>query len=344
MRRFLCKKRNVLLLCLLVISLGVLLTIPALQCNKENVAKDVTGTQNGLSDSEQLGLDECESEDDLNVGIGLDGEVESEDETESKVETESEDETEMIDETESEIEIEQSSKQKTIGNLLLTALGPVGNTMYVWGGGWNEADTGAGIEAVTIGVSPAWAEFAKKQDASYDYQTTRYQIHNGLDCSGYVGWCIYNIMETENGKDGYVMKATDMAYNFSQRGWGSYVKAGAVTKWNAGDIMSSNGHVWIVVGACEDGSVVLLHSSPPGVRIAGTLLTDGTKSEAISLAEKYMSTYYPNWYKKYPECKAEAYYLTSSASMSWNRETLLDEEGLTEMSAEEVLEWMFSNR
>ena len=30
----------------------------------------------------------------------------------------------------------------TIKNFLTTALAPVGSTMYIWGGGWNKADTG----------------------------------------------------------------------------------------------------------------------------------------------------------------------------------------------------------
>lgn len=47
----------------------------------------------------------------------------------------------------------------TLKTLLLTALEPVGSTMYVWGGGWNKADTGAGIEAVSIGVTSKWKAF-----------------------------------------------------------------------------------------------------------------------------------------------------------------------------------------
>lgn len=35
----------------------------------------------------------------------------------------------------------------TIKNFLRTAMAPVGSTMYVWGGGWNKADTGAGTDA-----------------------------------------------------------------------------------------------------------------------------------------------------------------------------------------------------
>ena len=106
--------------------------------------------------------------------------------------------------------------------------------------------------------------------------------------------------------------------------------------------MSKEGHVWMVVGRCNDGSVVFLHSTPPGVSLAGTLLADGSESEATTLAERYMRIYYPDWYERYPDCSKDYAYLTDSASMSWNRKTLSDEEGLREMTAAEVLAWMFS--
>ena len=53
-------------------------------------------------------------------------------------------------------------------DFLQTAVQPVGSTMYIWGGGWNEEDTGAGVEAVTLGVSSRWAEFAAGQEERSD--------------------------------------------------------------------------------------------------------------------------------------------------------------------------------
>ena len=242
------------------------------------------------------------------------------------------------------IKKQELDSRKNIGNLMLTALKPVGSTMYIWGGGWGDEDTTQGADSVRIGVSPRWAEFAVEQESDYDFNKTRYQRHNGLDCSGYIGWCIYNVMETKSGRDSYIMKAEKMASTYAKWGWGTFTKAEEVTEWKAGDIMSMEGHVWMVVGTCDDGSVVFLHSTPPGVSLAGTLLEDGTPSEATKLAETYMSTYYPDWYERYPECSKAYDYLTTSESMRWNRKTLSYEEGLTKMSAEEVLEWMFSNR
>lgn len=228
-------------------------------------------------------------------------------------------------------------------NLLLTAKKPLGNTMYIWGGGWNEADTGAGIEAVTIGVSPRWKEYAALQDSTYNYKDTEYQIHDGLDCSGYVGWVVYNVFETENGsseEDGYVVKATTMAETFADNGWGTYRKASEVTEWKPGDIMSMEGHVWISLGMCDDGSVLLIHSSPPGVRICGTFLADGSRSQAIELAEQCMRENYPVWYARYPECGVKNNYLTTAGQMRWN-DILSDENGIREMNAYEVMEFLF---
>lgn len=243
--------------------------------------------------------------------------------------------------TEADAEIIESY---SIAQLLLLAKQPLGQTMYVWGGGWNEEDTGAGADACTLGVSPAWAEFAAKQDATYDYDDTRYQIHDGLDCSGYIGWLVYNLLETENGKAGYVTKATEMAADLAARGFGEFTPAEEVIDWQAGDIMSMKGHVWLSLGMCEDGSVVLLHASPPGVMLSGTGLKDGSVSQAEILANEYMSEYYPEWYERYPVTGRGYEYLTDSARMRWSEEMLSDEQGLRQMSAEDVLKWLFEGK
>ena len=225
----------------------------------------------------------------------------------------------------------------TMENLLVTAFYPVGQTMYIWGGGWNEQDTGAGVDATTLGVSPLWAEFAKEQTTDYDYHDYKYEIHKGLDCSGYVGWVIYNLFETENGREGYVMKSGEMAENFADRGWGSYTPAKEVTDWKPGDIMSMNGHVWISLGSCPDGSVLILHSSVTGVFVAGTSLKDEKDSQAVRLAEDFMRTYYPEWYERFPDCSRPNRYLTESGRFRWSPETLKDTWNLQSLTAEELL-------
>lgn len=246
------------------------------------------------------------------------------------------------------VKISETAQTSTLKKLLQTGLMPVGRTMYVWGGGWNKADNGAGTAARTIGVSPRWEQFFQKQTVSYNYQNTRYQIEDGLDCSGYIGWCIYNIMNKKNGKEGYVMPAQNMAREFAARGWGTYRPKSGVRDYQAGDIMSSGGHVWMAVGQCADGSAVILHSSPPGVQLAGTPSRSGrADSQAVALAQHYMKTYFPQWYVKYPNCAKDSNYLTQYAQMRWDitgKAVMTDPENYREKSADEILADLFASR
>ena len=232
-------------------------------------------------------------------------------------------------------------RKSTIRNLLQVALQPVGKTLYIWGGGWFTP------ESTTIGVSKAWEKFFKKQNANYDYRNYRYQRKKGLDCSGFVGWVLYNTFNTESGHGSFVMLAQEMAYTYARWGWGEYKSPAKVKDHMAGDIMSlPAGHVYIVIGECSDGSVVLVHSSPKGVMINGTPSRKGkTKSKAWKLAKKYMKKYYKAWYKKYPDVTRGYSYLTSYSRMRWSigEETsvLSDPEGLRNMSADKVLKVIF---
>lgn len=259
-------------------------------------------------------------------------------------------------ESEAESVTEQKTKAtpglRTIKNFLKTAIEPVGTTMYIYGGGWNEEDTGAGVEAVSIGLSPKWAEFASKQTSSYSHNIYNYKknvdvIHLGLDCSGYVGWAVYNTLNNKNGLEGYVDKSTKMAADFANRKWGTLAKKGTFSDYKAGDVMSSScgdcAHVWICVGQCDDGSVVLLHSSPQGVMLSGTYTPQGGKnSQAVQLASKYMSEYYPDWYAKYPDSSRNTSYLSHYDRFRWSIGVeLADPDGLTDMGVEEVLEEVF---
>ena len=203
-------------------------------------------------------------------------------------------------------------QKSTIRHLLEVALQPVGKTVYVWGGGW-----GGVPEATTIGVSPRWEQFFKQQTSSYDYRTTRYQAHDGLDCSGFVGWVMYNTFNTEDGHGSYVMLAQVMAKTFSNWGWGSYRTARNI-----------------------------VHSSPKGVMINGTVSRKGKKkSKAWKLAKKYMKKYYPEWYSKFKDVRRGMAYLKSYSKMSWYIDTpnsvMSDPEGLRGMNAAQVLKVIF---
>ena len=158
------------------------------------------------------------------------------------------------------------------------------------------------------------------------------------------------MINTENGKKGYVYSASKQAKQFAGLGMGEYTDRTDVKDYRPGDIMSSTcsccGHVWIVIGGCDDGSVVLVHASPPGVQLSGTVASDGTKnSEAYKLAKKYMKKYYPAWYNRFPEVSKGATYLSHYSRMRWYTEGdgvfLSDPDGYADMSAEQVLKDLF---
>lgn len=160
----------------------------------------------------------------------------------------------------------QSKPIHTTTTFLKNALKPVGQTLYIYGGGWNEAQTGSGTEALTLGLSKEWKSFYDSQDSSYNYENYMYEIHKGLDCSGYVGWTIYNTLETKsNHSNGYVLKAEEMTKAFANMKLGSYKDS--IQNAKPGDIVSmANAHVYIVLAVCEDGSLLIAHSSPPALK------------------------------------------------------------------------------
>jgi len=235
---------------------------------------------------------------------------------------------------------------KSIKNFIKTAFEPLGNVMYIYGGGWNEADTGAGKEAMTLGLSQSWIDFSKKQNASYnssnyDYKKNVSVIHNGLDCSGYVGWIIYNVMNDGKGYVTYSYKMDDM---LAAAGYGKIYKRNTYTERRPGDIMASGcndcKHIYVCLGQCGDGSVLLLHSSPPGVQLTGTYTPQGNKnSEAIKLANEYMQKYYPEWHKKYPDSSRNTSYITHYDKFEWS--VLSDAEGYRNMTPSQVLKDIF---
>lgn len=269
----------------------------------------------------------------------------------------------------------------TLSNFLKTAMEPVGTALYIYGGGWDWQDAGSSIQTRTLGVSPDWVRFFNEQDENFTYKSKDgdeanadpknsyypYGEYNeyyyaGLDCSGYLGWVIYNTLETENGKDGYVTFASSGAKMLSEMGFGEWtqdIKAPAENNdydMKPGDVMSINGHVWISLGTCSDKSIVILHSTPAdsrtgqpggGVEISAIGLTD--ECEAYRLADKYMSEYYPEWYKRYPVKLAdpETYFTfegENAGRFTWDtsgeKSDFSDPDGLQDMTPSEVLEYL----
>ena len=269
---------------------------------------------------------------------------------------------------------------KTLKNYLKTALEPVGTTLYVYGAGWDWQDNLSSNQSMTIGLSQSWIDFFQQQDANYTYKNSAdpahsYYPHNswnqyyyaGLDCSGYVGWVVYNVMHTQNSvntdNDGYVMSSTKMAKTFADKGWGTWTRD--IKSFKPGDIFSMSGHVWTVLGVCGDGSIVFLHSTPSdskagqgggGVQLSAlNPNSDNDKNcEAYKLVTKYMTKYYPEWSTRYDAVlrSYDSYAAPAigssfkekwSGNFSWNLDGtgLTDPDGYANMSAAEILADLF---
>ena len=231
-------------------------------------------------------------------------------------------------------------KTATIEKMLKTALEPIGSTMYIWGGGWNVADDDSGAGSTRIGISLQWKAFANQQDESFNFEEHRFERENGLDCSGYVGWVLYNTFEEENNQPGYVTLSTDLAESLANRGWGKLIHNPKT--FLPGDVVSMEGHVWICLGTCADGSVLLAHSSPPGVSICGTSVPkQSTEAQAESMAQtlatEFMSTYYSDWQKKYPNRAVSNVFLENVSVFRWSESIMTDAKEMQELSAEEII-------
>lgn len=255
---------------------------------------------------------------------------------------------------------ECSPNVRTIKNVLATAMQPVGETLYIWGGGWNEEDTAAGASSKHIGVCPEWKAFFDKQDSSYnfcDYAVSHDDcaekpipeyISQGLDCSGYLGWVLRNVFQDKDIDDlGYVFPHTKRVSNFVDNHWGSAIKSTDIHNFAAGDIMDKPGHTYIVLGQCPDGSIVFIHSSPPGVHICGTVTPEGdADSEAVTLATHYMHKYYTSYDEKFSQYGyvRNTDYLTQYTQLRWalGAGDMTDPDGYTEMTAEQILKDLFS--
>ncbi|MBR1408248.1 MAG: hypothetical protein IJ573_05060 [Clostridia bacterium] len=267
----------------------------------------------------------------------------------------------------------------TLSNLLKTAMEPVGRVLYIFGGGWNWQDTGAHENARHIGISPDWQRFFDAQDASYTYRdpdgdenkkdarTSFYPYggfnqygYAGLDCSGYVGWTVYNTMHVRSGETGFVSSSTGMAKKLSVCGFGEWFKpaAGEWPRLCPGDIVSISGHVYMALGTCADGSVLIAHSTPSPSRAGqpggGVQIGAVGKDEACAayrLADGILRSVYPAWYSRYPAClKDPAVYFDFSREETgvfrWRSGAeggLTDPDGVQGMTAEDAVQMIFGS-
>lgn len=227
---------------------------------------------------------------------------------------------------------------KTIKNYLAGALKPVGQALYVWGGGWNDS--------TRYGLSSTMQNFYLSQSSSYNY--TNYNDLSttnrakGFDCSGFVGWASYQVM-----RSGSVTVVSGDIGNYYKNTlkWGTYVNQNylSLTDYTLypGDIGYDSGHTWIVLGQCSDKSAVIVHSTPQaGVQIAGTCTPSGDyDSQAIALAKKYMSRY--AGYSKYDYHTSCGNYVRRGNYMRWYASTLSDPDGYKNMTADKILKDLF---
>ena len=288
-------------------------------------------------------------------------------------------------ENDSLIPVSGNPGERTLKNFLATALMPVGSTLYVYGGGWNWQDEGASVQAQTIGISKYWYDFFKSKDEGYTYKDKDGKEYNadpassyypygnfieyyyaGLDCSGYLGWTLYNTFETEDGKGGYVYPSTENSMRLADRGWGDLIqKAPFMGRRNdksvhPGDIISIKGHVWISLGTCRDGSVLLSHSSPsfsrsgqPGGGVQIAALGENKDCAAFKIANKFMNEYYPEWSRRYETTlvSPDVYFDFQddrAGIFSWYTDGrnggLTDPEDIKHMDPKDVLDLLFSDR
>lgn len=227
---------------------------------------------------------------------------------------------------------------KTIKNFLAGALKPVGQALYVWGGGHNYSD------AIRVGVSSTWQNWYLTQPASYDYRNYKdlsaATEAKGLDCSGLVGWATYQVMRTYSS-----CVSGEIGALYKGRGWGTYYNQNYLSKtgWRvyAGDIGYDSGHTWIVLGQCSDKSAVIVHSTPnAGVQISGTCTPNGDyDSQAVALACKYMPRY--AGYKKYGYKPSCGNYIRRGNYMRWYSGTLSDPENFRNKTADVILREIF---
>ncbi len=224
---------------------------------------------------------------------------------------------------------------KTLKNYIKTALSAAGTILYVYGGGWNYAfSAGGSPQSTTIGIPQSCVDFFQHRDSRYSYKKTILKNGNfirnpqksyfpfngyneyyygGFDCSAYVSWVLYNILNTESGKRSLNISSTHVAKTYARWHYGSFTrnitqpKNHKNSKFKAGNIFSVCGHVWICLGTCRDGSILFVHSVPScsvlgnyaGGGVQMSAIGKNKKCDAYRLANFYMRKFYPEWYKRY---------------------------------------------
>lgn len=262
--------------------------------------------------------------------------------------------------------------KRTLKNLIATALSPIGTVLYVFGGGWNFQIDGGSAQSRTIGISDWWVKFYNENAKDYEFRDSLDRANTtfpfggwseyhyaGLDCSAYMGWVLYNTLyKTSLDKPGFVMNSTKMAKSLAaDYEFGKWThKNASKLEFRTGDIVSIAGHIYLVLGICKDGSVIIVHSSPQenerGFEGGGVMMSplnprdlENEDCDAFRLVDKYMKKFYPWWdYKTIMRSKED--YITfpkdkpTTGIFHWKLgkgATLSDPENYANKSADEIL-------
>jgi len=239
-----------------------------------------------------------------------------------------------------------------VSDLLKNAVKPLGETLYVWGGGWNQEDTAAGETALFTGVWPQWKEYYQNNKKEYSYIPGQKSWNNGnrewrfygLDCSGYLGWIMFNSVNGGKNYKGYVVKASKFSSSLEEYGYGNAVSCTPNSKFYPGDIVSIQGHCFLCLGQCKDGSVLILHSTPNGgVQMSGTV-NGSSSSLASKLAQEFMKQYYPEWWDcfgKEGRQSVNAGQYLNRTKFSWKISgSVSDTDRLRSKMAEDILDYI----
>lgn len=215
---------------------------------------------------------------------------------------------------------------RTLKNLLRTALVPCGRTLWVWGGGH-------GPDANIMGMPQSWENyFVTHSTPGYQGRMEEVAFYKGPDCSGYMNWVLANTAYTPSNRTGLVLLAEDVARVYSSYGW-TRLSGPSDQVYKPGDIVCMDyGHVWISLGQYEDGSVILVHNSTKGVQISGT------GGIAHQRAGYYMQKYFPYW--PYPAMLVDWYkgFMNKGRWITNGSGLLTDPDGIQNMKPDQVLE------
>ena len=248
--------------------------------------------------------------------------------------------------------------KKTILSLLKNAIVPCGRVLYIWAGG-HEEPVASGLAS----YPDFWDDFyVAHASTTYNRHDYEWEKKAGLDCSGYVGWVVYNTLHSKSGEEWLAYSTAEMKNYYLNKGYANpdYINFKAATsttlpgKVYPGDLCIMAGHVMICLGTCSDGSVVFIHSSPSdgdggGVQISGTkrpvkVTKDGkttiewkSDSQAAALAQKYMSKYFPEWPFGTRSALPSEYMRFAYGRIHWKTDVLSDPDGVIKMSADQVL-------